>query len=49
MDDTVVMEVCDSRKSRSDQVGGIRLVVRSFSTNAIKEFTTEGEVGDEIY
>jgi len=48
MYDAVVVEICNGGECRSDQVGGIRLVVVPFSADAIEELTSKREVGHEV-
>lgn len=40
MDNAMVMQVCDSRKSGADEVGGIGLVVAAFTANAVEKLST---------
>lgn len=44
MYDAVIVEVCDCGESRSNQVGGVGLVVVALSTNAIEQLASEGKV-----
>lgn len=46
--DTVVVEICDSRKSSPDQVAGIGFVVVSLATDAVEELASKRKVGDQI-
>jgi hypothetical protein len=48
MYDTVVVEVGDSGEGRSNQIGGIGLVVVAFSTDAIEKLSSEREVSYEV-
>lgn len=46
VDDSVVVEVGYGGEDGSDEVRGVGLVVATFSTDAVEEFSPESEVGD---
>jgi hypothetical protein len=48
MYDAVVVEICDGRKSRSDEVCCVRFVVVSFSADAVEQLAAERKVGNEV-
>lgn len=48
MYNAVVVEICDGGERRSDQVGGIRLVVIAFPADAIEQLASERQVGHEV-
>ena len=49
MHNAMIVKVCDCRKSGSNEVGSVGLVVRAFSANAIEQFATEGKICDKVY
>jgi hypothetical protein len=49
MYDTMVVEVCDGGECGTDEVGGIRLIVGAFATNAIEELASKSKISDEVY
>lgn len=46
--DAVVMEVRNGGQRRPDQVSRIALVVAAFAADAVEEFATESEFGNEV-
>jgi hypothetical protein len=48
MYNAVIVEICDGGESRSNEIGGVGLVVVAFAANAIEELTTKGKIRDEV-
>lgn len=48
MNDTRGVDVLDGAHDRTDKVGGVGLIVVSFGTDTVEEFTTSTEVEDEV-
>lgn len=47
--DSVVMQICNRGKSRSDQVGGVGLVVAPLATYSIKKLPSERKIRHQVY
>jgi hypothetical protein len=45
----MIVKVCDCGKSGTNEVGSVRLVIGAFAADTIEQFTTEGEIRDEVY
>lgn len=48
MHDTMVVQISDGGEGCSNQISGIRLVVRPFSTDSIEKLAAECQVGYEV-
>ena len=48
MYDSVVVEIGNSGEGCSNQIGSIRLVVITFTTDTVKEFTAKGKVSYKV-
>lgn len=48
MHDPIRMKIADGRQRSLDNLDSIRLIVRTFLTDPIKELAAESEIRDEI-
>lgn len=45
----MVVQIGHGREHCANQVCSIRLIVAAFTTDAVKEFSAQREIGDKIY
>lgn len=46
---SVVMEIGHGREDGANEVRGVGLVIAAFATDAIKQLSAKGKVGNQIY
>jgi hypothetical protein len=49
MHNAMIMQISHRGQDRTNEVGRIGLVVAAFTTDAVKELSTQSKFGDEVY